>query len=64
MADDVDRCADRGVGGDRQGRQVVGVDILARTAASPVEIPIGLLTAIIGAPVFVWFVMRVGRSRT
>jgi iron complex transport system permease protein len=41
---------------------VVMVDILARTVAAPVEIPVGLLTAILGAPVFVWFLMRVGRS--
>jgi len=41
---------------------VVAVDILARTVAAPVEIPVGLLTAILGAPVFVWFLMRVGRS--
>jgi iron complex transport system permease protein len=43
------------------GAMVVAVDILARTVASPVEIPVGLLTAILGAPVFVWFLMRVGR---
>jgi iron complex transport system permease protein len=41
---------------------VVAVDTLARTVASPVEIPVGLLTAILGAPVFVWFLMRAGRS--
>jgi iron complex transport system permease protein len=41
---------------------VVAVDILARTIASPVEIPVGLLTAILGAPVFIWFLMRVGRG--
>ncbi len=43
---------------------VVAVDILARTVAAPVEIPVGLLTAILGAPVFVWFLLRVGRSST
>ena len=43
---------------------VVAVDVLARTVAAPVEIPVGLLTAILGAPVFVWFLVRVGRSRT
>jgi iron complex transport system permease protein len=42
---------------------VVAVDILARTVASPVEIPVGLLTAILGAPVFIWFLLRVGRRR-
>lgn len=39
---------------------VVAIDILARTVAAPIEIPIGLFTAILGAPVFVWFLMRVG----
>lgn len=43
---------------------VVAVDILARTVAAPIEIPVGLFTAILGAPVFVWFLMRVGRSRS
>lgn len=44
------------------GAAVVAIDTLARTVASPVEIPVGLLTAILGAPVFVWFLMRAGRS--
>ena len=43
---------------------VVAVDILARTVAAPIEIPVGLFTAILGAPVFVWFLMRVGRSQS
>ncbi len=43
---------------------VVAVDVLARTVASPVEIPVGLLTAILGAPVFIWFLLRVGRRRS
>ena len=41
---------------------VVAVDTLARTVAAPVEIPIGLLTAALGAPVLVWFLMRDGRA--
>lgn len=43
---------------------VLAVDVLARTVAAPVEIPVGLLTAIVGAPLLVWYLMRVGRSRT
>jgi len=35
-----------------------GLDILARTVAAPVEIPIGLITAIGGAPVLVWLLLR------
>ncbi len=38
-----------------------GLDVLARTMAAPVEIPVGLMTAIGGAPVLVWFLLR--RSR-
>ncbi len=41
---------------------VVGVDTMARTLAAPVEIPVGLLTAALGAPVLVWFLMRDGRA--
>lgn len=37
---------------------LVLVDTLARTVAAPVEIPVGLLTAILGAPVLIWFLIR------
>ncbi len=40
---------------------LAGLDILARTIAAPAEIPVGLITAIWGAPVLVWFLLR--RSR-
>ena len=29
-------------------------DTIARTAAAPVEIPVGILTALVGAPTFLW----------
>lgn len=41
---------------------VVLVDTAARTIAAPVEIPVGLLTAIIGGPVFIGALLRAGRS--
>ncbi len=41
---------------------VVLVDTAARTMAAPVEIPVGLLTAIIGGPVFIGALLRVGRA--
>jgi iron complex transport system permease protein len=41
---------------------LVGVDTLARAAAR-VEIPLGVLTAALGGPVFVWLLARGGRSR-
>ena len=37
---------------------LVAVDTVARTVAAPVEIPVGLLTAIVGAPVLVWALLR------
>ncbi len=37
---------------------VVLADTLARTVAAPVEIPVGLLTAGLGGPVFVWALAR------
>jgi iron complex transport system permease protein len=39
---------------------MVGVDTLARSAAR-IEIPLGVLTAVIGGPVFVWLLARRGR---
>jgi len=40
---------------------VVGGDLIARTAAAPAEIPLGVLTALVGSPVF-FFLLR--RTRT
>ncbi len=37
---------------------LIGLDIIARTLAAPVEIPIGFLTAIVGAPLLVWHILR------
>jgi iron complex transport system permease protein len=37
-------------------------DMMARTLASPAEIPVGILTAVVGAPVFLWLLnKRLGR---
>jgi len=33
---------------------LVATDTLARTAAAPNEIPIGVVTAFVGVPFFVW----------
>ncbi len=41
---------------------LVMADTLARTLASPAEIPVGILTAVVGAPVFLWLLnQRLGR---
>lgn len=37
---------------------IVGADILARTVLSPAELPIGIVTAFIGAPFFIWLLLR------
>ena len=37
---------------------VVGADLAARTVVAPAELPIGILTALIGAPVFLHLVLR------
>lgn len=38
-------------------------DLLARTVAAPTEIPLGILTAFVGAPFFLWLMRRGGAER-
>ena len=33
-------------------------DLLARTVMSPLEIPVGVVTALIGGPFFLWLLVR------
>lgn len=40
------------------GILVVWVDVIARTMAAPEEIPVGILTAIIGGPIFIFMLKR------
>ncbi len=37
---------------------LVLADLLARTIVAPAELPIGIITALIGAPVFLWILLR------
>jgi iron complex transport system permease protein len=37
---------------------LVGCDLIARTALAPVELPVGIVTAIIGGPFFLWLLVR------
>lgn len=37
---------------------LVLVDLLSRTLISPAEIPVGAVTAVLGAPVFIWLLRR------
>ncbi|MFP4274058.1 MAG: FecCD family ABC transporter permease [Paracoccaceae bacterium] len=37
---------------------LVGADIVARSVIAPAELPIGIVTALLGAPVFLWILLR------
>ncbi len=37
---------------------LIGCDLVARTAFAPLELPVGIVTAIIGGPVFLWLLFR------
>ena len=39
---------------------LVGCDLLARVVLAPVEIPVGVVTAMIGGPFFLWLLVRRG----
>ncbi|WP_442880028.1 FecCD family ABC transporter permease [Aurantimonas sp. A2-1-M11] len=40
------------------GSLVVAADTVARTIVAPAELPIGILTALVGAPFFLWLLLR------
>jgi iron complex transport system permease protein len=37
---------------------LIGCDLLARTIMAPIELPVGVITAIIGGPFFLWLLLR------
>jgi iron complex transport system permease protein len=37
---------------------LIGCDLIARTAMSPIELPVGIVTAMIGGPFFLWLLVR------
>jgi iron complex transport system permease protein len=37
---------------------LIGCDLVARTILAPVELPVGIVTAIIGGPFFLWLLFR------
>ena len=41
---------------------LVIADLLARSVASPRELPVGIITALIGAPVFLYLLRRGGKE--
>ncbi|WP_068109321.1 FecCD family ABC transporter permease [Tropicimonas marinistellae] len=37
---------------------LLGADLISRTIIAPAELPIGIVTAVLGAPVFLWILLR------
>ena len=37
---------------------LIGCDLIARTIIAPLELPVGIITAIFGGPVFLWLLFR------
>jgi iron complex transport system permease protein len=37
---------------------LLGADMVARVIVAPAELPIGIITAVMGAPVFLWILLR------
>ena len=37
-------------------------DMLARTVAAPAEMPVGIVTALLGAPFFLWLLLKQKRG--
>lgn len=42
---------------------LIAADIVARTLVSPAEIPIGIITAVLGGPFFLWLLIRYKRRQ-
>ena len=40
------------------GAFLIGCDLVARTALAPIELPVGIVTAFIGGPFFLWLLFR------
>jgi iron complex transport system permease protein len=39
---------------------LIWVDVIARTAFDPIELPVGVITALLGGPFFLWLLWRQG----
>jgi len=37
---------------------LIGCDVVARTIIAPIELPVGIVTAVIGGPFFLWLLLR------
>jgi iron complex transport system permease protein len=42
---------------------LVLADLIARTIIAPIEMPVGIVTAVLGGPFFIWLLVSGGRSR-
>jgi iron complex transport system permease protein len=42
---------------------LVLADLIARTIIAPIEIPVGIVTAVLGGPFFIWLLVSGERSR-
>lgn len=40
------------------GVAVMGADLIARTVVAPAQLPVGVITSIVGVPVFLWMLLR------
>ncbi|HEX7935740.1 MAG TPA: iron chelate uptake ABC transporter family permease subunit, partial [Paraburkholderia sp.] len=40
------------------GVAVMGADLIARMVIAPAQLPVGVITSIIGVPVFLWMLLR------
>lgn len=40
----------------------VGADLVARTLIAPIELPVGIVTALVGGPFFIWLLRRDAKS--
>ena len=40
----------------------IGADLVARTVISPLELPVGIITALVGGPFFIWLLRRDSRN--
>jgi iron complex transport system permease protein len=40
------------------GVAVMGADLIARTVIAPAQLPVGVITALVGVPVFLWMLLR------
>ena len=43
------------------GLAVMGADLIARTVIAPAQLPVGVITALTGVPVFLWMLLRRAR---